>query len=161
MLYIEMEEVQEQSDQPPPSVTIDGVNEDCHAWLLQCTHKALQCVQKKDSELSVLLVTDEEMSVLHLKHSGIEGTTDVLTFDLGSNEQSVLADIAICVDVAAREATVRNHSIQEELLLYIVHGMLHCCGFDDHDEMHHQRMHAEEDRILTEIGVGSVWSNSQ
>ena len=54
-----MEEVQEQSDQPPPSVTIDGVNEDCHAWLLQCTHKALQCVQKKDSELSLSLVGEQ------------------------------------------------------------------------------------------------------
>ena len=41
----------------------------------------------------------------------------------------------------------------------IVHGILHCCGFDDHDEESHQKMHAEEDRILNAIGVGTVWSS--
>lgn len=161
MLCIEMEEIVEQSDQPPPSVTIDGIEEECHAWLLQHTHKALDCLQKKESDLSILLVDDEEMSILHVKHSGVAGTTDVLTFDHGSSEETVFADIAICADVATREAAVRNHSIKEELMLYILHGILHCCGFDDHDEDQHQRMHKEEDRILTKIGIGEVWSTTQ
>jgi ssRNA-specific RNase YbeY (16S rRNA maturation enzyme) len=37
--------------------------------------------------------------------------------------------------------------------------MLHCIGFDDHDEEAHLKMHEEEDRILTAIGVGPIWSS--
>ena len=99
------------------------------------------------------------MTRLHSQHSGIDGTTDVLTFDHGSDEQSIKADIAICVDVAHREATHRGHDLKNELLLYIVHGILHCCGFDDHDELSHQKMHQEEDRILNAIGIGVVWGS--
>jgi probable rRNA maturation factor len=59
-----------------------------------------------------------------------------------------------------RESKNRNHSVQNELLLYIVHGILHCTGFDDHNEEDHKLMHQEEDRILKAIGVGVVWSHS-
>ena len=47
-----------------------------------------------------------------------------------------------------------------QLLLYILHGLLHCAGFDDHDPAEHDRMHTEEDRILTAIGVGPVFRSS-
>ena len=100
------------------------------------------------------------MTSLHKAHSNIDATTDVLTFDRGSSEDSIEADIAICSDEAKSTCNQRGHSLNEELLLYIVHGMLHCVGYDDHDEESHQKMHAEEDRILVAIGVGPVWSRN-
>ena len=158
MLYIEMEEVVEQSDQPPPMVSIAGHAGDCHAWLETHISDALHFLQKPNSELSVRIVDDNEMSALHREHSGIAGATDVLTFDHGSTDQAIIADIAICEDVAIREAKNHTHSLQEELLLYIVHGILHCMGFDDHEDEAHKQMHEEEDRVLTAIGVGAIWS---
>ena len=155
-----MEESKEQPDQPPPtSVTIHGDADVNYKWLEGHTRSVLLLLQKEQSEVSVQIVGDAEMARLHLKHSGIEGTTDVLTFDNSSGEKSVHADIAICIDVAKRESKSRKHEVQNELLLYIVHGILHCCGFDDGDEVSHSLMHVEEDRVLSAIGVGAVWSS--
>ena len=153
-------------DEPPeptePFITItvdeavDGVNAD---WLETKTTSALELLGKNQSQLAVRVVNDATMIQLHQDHSNIAETTDVLTFDNGSSEASIHADIAICCDVASRALGDRNHALNEELLLYVVHGMLHCIGFDDHDEEAHLKMHEEEDRILTAIGVGPVWSS--
>jgi ssRNA-specific RNase YbeY (16S rRNA maturation enzyme) len=43
------------------------------------------------------------------------------------------------------------------LLLYGVHGLLHAIGHDDHEPGAHALMHAEEDRLLTKIGVGPIF----
>ena len=158
-VHTEMEEILEQSDQPPPSVTIQGDATEHHAYIKENTIAALQFLKKVKSEVSVLIVNDETMCNLHSKHSGNDSSTDVLTFDHGSDEDAVCADIAICFDVAQREAEPRNNSIQNEMILYVLHGLLHCCGFDDDNDAEHQKIHAEEDRVLTAIGVGAVWSN--
>ena len=153
-----MDESLEQPDQPPPRVSIQGDTDVNFNWLKVHATAALLFLRKEQSEIAVRIVGDAEMSELHNKHSGIECTTDVLTFDNGSDEHAVRADIACCCDEASREAQLRGHSLDEELLLYIMHGILHCSGFDDHDEESHRKMHEEEDRILSAIGVGSVWS---
>jgi len=150
-------------DEPPERIvtvtvddTVGGVDVD---WLELQTTAALLFLGRDQSQLSVRVVDDATMSQLHRTHSNVSETTDVLTFDLGSDESAIHADVAICCDVADRAASDRNHSLGEELLLYIVHGVLHCIGFDDHDEESHQKMHEEEDRILSAIGVGPVWSH--
>ena len=150
-------------DEPPePIVTVmvddsvDGVEVD---WLEQQSTAALLFLGKDQSRLVVRVVNDAVMSQLHQEHSDESETTDVLTFDNGSTDSAIRADIAICIDVASRAVNDRKHSLSEELLLYIVHGVLHCIGFNDHDEESHQKMHEEEDRILSAVGVGPVWSN--
>ena len=69
----------------------------------------------------------------------------------------IVADIAVCVDEADRGAALRDHTIQREALLYALHGVLHCAGFDDRNEENSRAMHAEEDRILEAIGVGATF----
>lgn len=156
-----MEEQAELSSEPPPepNVTIECDESIDVAWLETKVNEALVCLGKDSSCISIAVVNDETMSLLHSEHSGIEGTTDVLTFDHGSDEDIVDADIAVCIDVATRVANEREHPVESELLLYIVHGILHCIGFDDHSEGEHSRMHQEEDRVLQAIGVGAIWSN--
>ena len=150
-------------DEPPEPIvtvtadeTVDGVDVD---WLEHKTTAVLLMLGKDQSQLVVRVVNDAVMSKLHQEHSNDSETTDVLTFDNGSTEDSIHADIAICSDVASRSVQDTKHSLSEELLLYIVHGLLHCMGFDDHDESSHQTMHEEEDRILMAIGIGPVWSS--
>lgn len=67
-------------------------------------------------------------------------------------------DLLICVDEARRQSAARGHSIERELLLYILHGVLHCLGEDDHDPTDAARMHAREDEVLDAIGVGATFS---
>jgi probable rRNA maturation factor len=106
-----------------------------------------------------MVVDDAEMSAAHQRYSGIPGTTDVLTFDLRDHPTSPLdTDILICFDEAHRCATERAHPPARELLLYIIHGILHCLGHDDHDPDSYQLMHAREDHILEAIGVGRTFA---
>jgi probable rRNA maturation factor len=118
----------------------------------------------RSGEIRVRLVSDAEMAAAHLKFSNIPGTTDVLTFDLSEGAtargEPLDVDIIACVDEAKRQAAERSHTVERELLLYILHGALHCLGHDDHDDDAFQRMHAEEDRILNAIGVGPLFSGT-
>jgi probable rRNA maturation factor len=115
----------------------------------------------RGGEVRVRLVDDAAMAVAHERYSGIPGTTDVLTFDLSGGRTAgggdLDVDILACVDEARRQAGHHGHAPERELLLYILHGVLHCLGHDDHDAGGFERMHAEEDRVLEAIGVGPVF----
>jgi probable rRNA maturation factor len=117
--------------------------------------------EPRSGEVRVRLVGDAEMDAAHQKFSGIPGTTDVLTFDLSeggaARGEPLDVDILACTDEAARQAAAHGHPVERELLLYILHGVLHCLGHDDHSDEGYERMHAEEDRILTAIGIGPVF----
>lgn len=109
-------------------------------------------------ELSI--VDDATMAELHLFHSGVEGTTDVLTFDLREGSAGPLdVEIVVCLDEARRMAGAGSGgcAVERELLLYLLHGALHCLGHDDHDPEGFARMHEREDEILRAIGVGAVF----
>jgi probable rRNA maturation factor len=107
--------------------------------------------------LSLALVDDRRMAELHGRHLGDQNSTDVLTFCARGDDGAIEADIAVCVDEAARQATERGHSVERELLLYAIHGLLHCAGYDDHDQEGFRAMHEREDMILREIGVGATF----
>ena len=110
-------------------------------------------------EVRIRVVNDAAMSMLHERHSGIGGTTDVLTFDLRPMGLGPLdTDIVVCLDEAVRQAGSRGHPPTRELLLYALHGVLHCLGHDDHDEGSYARMHAAEDAVLAAIGVGPIFA---
>jgi probable rRNA maturation factor len=113
-------------------------------------------------ECRVRIAGDHEVAAAHLKHLGVPGTTDVITFDLSDPNKAdahlfLDVDLLVCLDEAERQARLGGVPVERELLLYIVHGVLHCLGHDDHDEDDAEAMHAREDEILTAIGVGPVY----
>jgi probable rRNA maturation factor len=127
------------------------------AWLRERVASIVPMLSVAIARLVVAIVPDAEMTRLHRGHCGIDSTTDVLTFHQHAAGAPIDVDIAVCVDEARRQAIGRGHSVERELLLYIVHGLLHCADYDDHDEAGYRAMHAEEDRILTAIGVGPTF----
>lgn len=110
-------------------------------------------------ELRVRVVNDAEMIALHERWSNDPSTTDVLTFDLSegasARTRALDGDLIVCYDEALRRAAGR---VERELLLYVVHGALHCLGYDDRDEVGASAMHEREDEVLERIGVGRVYS---
>jgi len=120
------------------------------------------------AEVRVAVVNDAEMTAAHTRFMGINETTDVLTFDLRDPSPQGLpsgpldTDIMVCLDEAQRRAESRSKPSPEEtrreLLLYALHGILHCLGHDDHNDNDYDRMHSVEDQILTAIGVGPVFT---
>ena len=94
-------------------------------------------------EISVLLVSDRRMAVLHRQFLGHEGPTDVITFDHG--------EIVISVPTARRQATEFSTSLPHELQLYLVHGLLHLQGFDDLTKRGARQMVKLQERIVAEV----------
>lgn len=130
-------------------------------WIRATLTAALEHVERRMACITVKIVDDAMMRNLHERHRGSACTTDVLTFDHSLPQGPVEADIVLCVDEAARRAADLGHTIERELLLYALHGVLHCAGFDDGTPQDFQAMHAEEDRILAAIGVGRTFGTDR
>ena len=115
-------------------------------------------------EVRVRVVGDGAMSAAHERHLGDATTTDVMTFDMADGAATATgvldADVLVCLDEAERQGARRGHGAHLEVLLYVVHAMLHCLGHDDRDETTAGAMHAREDEVLRAIGVGTVYGVS-
>jgi probable rRNA maturation factor len=96
------------------------------------------------SELSVIVVDAHAMEQLHLQWMDLPGPTDVMSFPMdelrpGKDDeepaQGLLGDIVLCPEVAKKqgEEAETGHSMDEELQLLTVHGVLHLLGYD-HEE---------------------------
>jgi probable rRNA maturation factor len=131
------------------------------AWVQDRLRACLGHVCVPVARVTVEVIDDHRMAALHERFSNVPGTTDVLTFPGSGPGEPVEVDIAICVDEAARQSAARGHELRRELLLYALHGLLHCTGFDDRNSDDHARMHAEEDRILQAIGLGAVYGREE
>lgn len=131
------------------------------AWVQDRLSACLAHVPVPVARVTVEVIDDHRMTALHERFSNVPGTTDVLTFPGSGPGEPVEVDIAICVDEAARQSAARGHELRRELLLYALHGILHCTGFDDRTPDDHARMHAEEDRILQAIGLGVVYAREE
>jgi probable rRNA maturation factor len=85
----------------------------------------------------------------------------VLTFPLETDGRgrAVAGEVVACVPVARREAARRDIPVEHELLLYIIHGILHLSGFDDRTDRACRSMHRAEDRILRRLGIGPVFGS--
>jgi probable rRNA maturation factor len=128
------------------------------AWLADRMQAGLEHIEASVARWCVRLVGDAVMTRLHAQHCNIDDTTDVLTFPTAEHPQPIDVDIAVCIDEARRQADRHGHPWRHEVLLYALHGLLHCAGFDDHDDDDFARMHAQEDAILTALGIGPTFA---
>ncbi|MGQ9631248.1 MAG: rRNA maturation RNase YbeY [bacterium] len=88
------------------------------------------------AEVSVLLTDDEEIRSLNRRYRGVDRPTDVLAFAMGECRSAapddILGDVVISVDTAQRQAEELGHSLERELEILLIHGILHLLGYD-HD----------------------------
>lgn len=106
-------------------------------------------------ELSLAIVDDEEMSDLNRQYRGTEGVTDVLSFGcddpcpVESEEPITLGDVILAPSVAERQALELGHTIEQELNLLLVHGVLHLLGYS-HETDEDAKVMQERERVLLE-----------
>jgi rRNA maturation RNase YbeY len=74
--------------------------------------------------------------------------TDVLSFSLTETPDVVEGEVYIDLDTAAERHQEFGDSFEKEAARYVVHGVLHLCGYDDATPADKQRMHELEDRYL-------------
>lgn len=110
-------------------------------------------------EVSVAFVDDGVMAQLNGSYRGLEGPTDVLSFECDPIDDEVsapvlpeapyeLGDVVIAPDVAQRQAAAYGQSFERELELLLVHGLLHLCGYDHMEEAEAVVMEAREEELL-------------
>lgn len=106
------------------------------------------------SELSVALVDNEEMARLNEQYRGKTGPTDVLSFGCddpcvaAGEEPITLGDVIIAPDVAAEQAADLETTVESELNLLLVHGILHLLGYDHESDEDAAVMQARETVLL-------------
>ena len=99
-------------------------------------------------EISVALVMDGEMRDLNRRFLEHDYPTDVLAFPLGEAEGEIVVSAERALTVAAEYGA----DPLSELMLYVVHGLLHLMGYDDHDPDEARRMHAQSLKLLRGLG---------
>ncbi len=156
------------------------------ARLLRVAAFALRAEGFRRGALSLAVVGAQRMSALHWAFHRVRGPTDVITFDLGGAPRAGLieGEIVMCANVARRMARRRaaqpiappravrhgagrsrrpgpslENEWNRELCLYLVHGILHLSGYDDHTPADFAALHRREDELLEQAGVGRVFAS--
>lgn len=80
--------------------------------------------------VSILLADDEELEHLNTAFRGKNKPTDVLSFPADELSEGHAGDIAISLETAARQAAEFGHSLQSEVKILLLHGLLHLNGMD-------------------------------
>ncbi|KPA11624.1 NAD-dependent DNA ligase LigA [Candidatus Magnetomorum sp. HK-1] len=95
----------------------------------------LETLEQKNSELSIVCVTDETIAELNAQYRNKKGPTNVLSFSMQEGEfthlrQNMLGDVIISVDTVLREAKEFKISFEHRFIFLLIHGILHLLGFD-------------------------------
>lgn len=91
-------------------------------------------------EISAILVSDRRIAQLHRRFMNVAGPTDVITFHHG--------EIFISAETAVAQAQQFHTTLEAEVRLYVVHGILHLLGFDDTTARAARVMEAKQTRIV-------------
>jgi probable rRNA maturation factor len=117
----------------------------------------------RHGELTVTFVDRTEMAELNGEHMGEDGPTDVLSFPLDADDTGgstgmvpvLLGDVVICPQVAQERAPRHAGSLDDELALLVVHGILHVLGHDHRADNDTRVMRARELELLEALHWGA------
>jgi len=100
-------------------------------------------------EISVALISDVEIHSINSQHLQHDYPTDVISFDLTESDTVLEGEIIASVETADREAPQHGWLGDDELLLYVIHGMLHIVGLLDKTDADILEMRAAEKHYLS------------
>tara|TARA_B100001113_G_C20795729_1_gene486000 strand:+ start:98 stop:472 length:375 start_codon:yes stop_codon:yes gene_type:complete len=115
------------------------------AVLEEIERAGLARVSPPDS-VEVSLISDREISLVHAQFMDNPDPTDVITFPYGSE-----GEILISAETALRQAKELNSQLEQEITLYLVHGILHLVGYEDGTESSRNEMDALQERLLADL----------
>jgi probable rRNA maturation factor len=98
--------------------------------------------------LSVAFVTNAAIRKINRRFLNHDFATDVISFPLGTD---LLGELVISAEYAVAEAAKRKIPVEEELLRYVAHGVLHLLGYDDHRPADRKKMWARQERELRKL----------
>ncbi|PJE57799.1 MAG: rRNA maturation RNase YbeY [Candidatus Portnoybacteria bacterium CG10_big_fil_rev_8_21_14_0_10_38_18] len=105
--------------------------------------KLAKLLKIKLPEISLVFLNDKEMKNLNRKYRKRNRLTDVLSFDYG--------EILICLPQAKRQAKLLNHSLKDELVILLIHGILHLVGYNDETKKDYNKMSKKQKALWQKI----------
>ena len=137
--------------------------------ILQVVRRVMKAEGRSAKSLSIVLTDNRHIRDLNREYLGRDGLTDVISFPLedldwptenfvGTNG-GLNGEIIASAERALHQAEATHGDAQAELLLYLVHGLLHLMGYDDRTPQDAKRMHGREDALLEESGFTSVYAS--
>jgi len=152
------------------NVLIDEGLEGCleASWLQKAVEKVSVALNiGSATELGLVIATQEKVQELNRRYRGKDRPTDVLAFAMLPAEQmpepdsppfiappdgvSHLGEVIISYPQAVIQASEHQHSVEKELTILIIHGILHLLGYDDEKPQLKRQMQARETEILNYI----------
>jgi probable rRNA maturation factor len=114
----------------------------------------------RSAEISLVLTDDAEIHQINIDFLGHDYPTDVISFLLNDDEVSgdvtqIDGELIISVETAERAAREHGCSPASEVILYVVHGLLHLCGYDDQTDLARLEMRQRELEIMKQIDSSS------
>jgi len=143
-------------------INVQMLGEDAHTRFKELLIKAGEATlsqQNADTsvEMGIMLGDDKLLEKLNFEHANEMHATDVLSFQGGDiNPESgnvYLGDIAISVSRAKAQAKAGQHSLEDELQLLVVHGVLHLLGHDHAKQDEKDRMWKAQKELLSILGI--------
>ena len=126
---------------------------------------ALIVLSRQDHELSILLTDDAHIRELNRDYRDKDSPTDVLSFAQQEGEPfisplPILGDLVISLETAQRQADDLGHSLEAEIRVLLVHGLLHLIGHDHIHDDDRLTMAKAEDELLAALPAESQWPTS-
>lgn len=94
-------------------------------------------------EIEFSIIGDEEMTRVHAEFLNDPTPTDVITFHHG--------EILVSADTAMRQGTEHGQALDHELALYLIHGLMHLGGWDDHEPDEAAEMARRQEAVLRQV----------
>jgi probable rRNA maturation factor len=112
-------------------------------------------LSRENFEIGIAIIGEPAMTRMNEGYLRHKGSTDVITFDYTdvSRPKTLAGEIFVCVDEALVQAPRFRVPWQHELVRYVVHGVLHLCGFDDKTATARRNMKREEDRLMRRLAT--------
>ena len=127
------------NDHPQVNIDSEDINKKIGVVM-----KNLGCLNQ---EVSILLTVDADIRKLNQQFRNIDQATDVLSFPQDADEDPIapgeifLGDIAVSLDTAQVQAKEHGLTFEEEIILLLIHGILHLLGYD------HEISEQEDERM--------------
>jgi probable rRNA maturation factor len=116
-------------------------------FLKNTAAKILKILDKKSgADISIAFLSDAAIRPINKRYKRRDRATDVLSFNLGACGQ-----ILISSDTALKNSKLFNTSFEEEIVLYVIHGILHLLGHEDRTGIQRKRMSEKEESVLKRL----------
>lgn len=123
--------------------------------LKECARAVLSGEGIKEAKVTLAFVDDATIAGLNKRFLDHDGPTDVISFPY-SRGKKLEGEVVISVEVARREAADRGHDVNTELCLYVIHGTLHLCGYDDRADRDAAQMRKKERAYLKQLNLPDI-----